>query len=207
MDFATSPVNNNTLLVTSETNSTLSKENDLKRKRNAYRRESREKRKTVVDKDKTFACMREYRKKGPDRNRKNHNAHMKKYRAPRLAFEKLLQAPRGGQLKIYGNIVNAPADVNSTISVLPRLPHESGTISVNLKRRLQYEGLPLSLNVRPHKVLQLAPWLLNNGSLYKGEGITLNHNFTVNTSGFFWISVTMRSLKILHRLSIVSKCY
>ena len=25
--------------------------------------------------------MREYRKKGPDRNRKNHNAHMKKYRA------------------------------------------------------------------------------------------------------------------------------
>lgn len=44
-------------------------------------RENKEKRKTVGDKEKTYACMREYRKKGPDRNRKNHNAHMKKYRA------------------------------------------------------------------------------------------------------------------------------
>ena len=102
--------------------------------------------------------------------------------APRIAFEKLLQAPRGGQLKIYGNIVNVPADVNSTISVLPRLPHESGTISVNLKRRLQYKGSSLSLNVRPHKVLQAAHWLLNNSSLYRDEGITLNHNFTLSTS-------------------------
>lgn len=102
--------------------------------------------------------------------------------APRIAFEKLLQAPRGGQLKIYGNIVNVPADVNSTISVLPRLPHESGTISVNLKRRLQYKGSTLSLNVRPHKVLQAAHWLLNNSSLYRDEGITLNHNFTLSTS-------------------------
>lgn len=102
--------------------------------------------------------------------------------APRLAFEKLLRAPRGGQLKIYGNVVNVPADVNSTISVLPRLPHGIGTISVNLKRRLQYKGSALSLNVRPHKVLQATHWLLNNNSLYRDEGITLNHNFTVTTS-------------------------
>ena len=36
--------------------------------------------------------------------------------APRLAFQKIFQAPRGGQLKITGNIVNVPADVNSTVS-------------------------------------------------------------------------------------------
>ena len=47
-----------------------------------------------------------------------------------------MQTPRGGLLKIYGNIVNVPADVNSSNSVLPRLPHESGAISVNVKRRL-----------------------------------------------------------------------
>lgn len=76
-----------------------------------------------------------------------------------------MQAPRGRQLKIHGNIVNVPADVKSTISVLPRLPHESRTISVNLKRRLQYKGSVLSLNVRPHNVLQAARWLLNNSSL------------------------------------------
>ena len=33
--------------------------------------------------------------------------------APRLAFQKIFQAPRGGQLKIAGNVVNVPADVNS----------------------------------------------------------------------------------------------
>lgn len=70
----------------------------------------------------------------------------------RLAFQKLMQVPKGGLLKINGNIVNIPADVNTTINMLPRLPHENGTINVNLKRRLQYEGSALSLNVRPHTI-------------------------------------------------------
>ena len=52
--------------------------------------------------------------------------------APRLAFQKIFQAPRGGQLKITGNIVNIPADVNSTVNMLPRLPDEIGTIKLNL---------------------------------------------------------------------------
>ena len=68
--------------------------------------------------------------------------------APRLAFQKLLQAPRGNQLKIKGNIVNVPADANSTVNMLPRLPQESGTIKIQLKRRLEYKSSALSLNVR-----------------------------------------------------------
>lgn len=102
--------------------------------------------------------------------------------APRLAFQKLMQAPRGGQLKINGNIVNVPADVNTTISMLPRLPNENGTININLKRKLQYKGSALSLNVRPHKVFQAAHWLLNNSSLYREEDITLNQNWIQNSS-------------------------
>ena len=39
--------------------------------------------------------------------------------APRIAFQKLMQAPRGRQLKINGNIVNVPADVTHTVSILP----------------------------------------------------------------------------------------
>ena len=35
--------------------------------------------------------------------------------APRLAFQKIYQAPRSGQFKITGNVVNVPADVNSTV--------------------------------------------------------------------------------------------
>ena len=59
---------------------------------------------------------------------------------PRIAFQKLMQAPRGKQLKINGNIVNVPADVANTVSMLPSLPSETSTIKVNLKRRLQYKS-------------------------------------------------------------------
>ena len=41
--------------------------------------------------------------------------------APRLAFQKLLQAPRGNQLKVKGNVVNVPANVNNTVNMLLRL--------------------------------------------------------------------------------------
>ena len=94
--------------------------------------------------------------------------------APRIAFQKLMQAPRGRQVKIHGNIVNVPADVTNTVSMLPRLPSEAGTIKVNLKRKLQYKSSALSLNVRPHKVVEAADWLMSNSSLYKDEGISFN---------------------------------
>ena len=71
--------------------------------------------------------------------------------APRLAFQKLMEAPRGQQLKIHGNIVNVPADVANTVSSLPRLPNETGTIKVKLKRNLLYKSAALSLNIRPAK--------------------------------------------------------
>ena len=45
-----------------------------------------------------------------------------------------MQAPRGNQLKIKGNIANVPADVNNTVNVLQRLPQESETVKVQLKR-------------------------------------------------------------------------
>ena len=56
--------------------------------------------------------------------------------ASRLAFQKLMQAPRGKQFKINGNIlnvraddiVNVPADVTNSVSLLPRLPNEACTI-------------------------------------------------------------------------------
>ena len=53
--------------------------------------------------------------------------------APRLAFQNIFQAPRCGQPKITGNVVNVPADVNNTVNMLPRLSHETGTIKVQSK--------------------------------------------------------------------------
>ena len=87
-----------------------------------------------------------------------------------------MQAPRGRQFKIHGNVVNVPADVSDTVSTLPRLLTETGTIKVNLKRRLQYKSSALSLNIRPHKVVQAANWLISKSSLYRQDGITVNQN-------------------------------
>ena len=85
-----------------------------------------------------------------------------------------MQAFRGKQLRIHGNIVNVPADVASTVTMLPQLPSETATIKVNLKRKLQYKSSALSLNVRPHKVVQEADWLMRDSSLYKDEDKTIN---------------------------------
>ena len=94
--------------------------------------------------------------------------------APRLAFQKLLQAPRGNQFKTKGNVVNVPAEVNNTVNMLPQLPQESGTIKVQLKRQLEYKSSALSLNVRPNKILQAANWLATNSILYKEQGISFS---------------------------------
>ena len=88
-----------------------------------------------------------------------------------------MQAPRGKQFKINGNVVNVPADVTNTVNMLPRLPAASGTIKIQLKRRLQYKSSTLSLNVRPNKVLQAVAWLVNNSDLYREQGITLDANW------------------------------
>ena len=46
------------------------------------------------------------------------------------------ELPRGGQLHIHGNVVNVPADANSTVNVSPRSIHVSQTIPVKLKEDL-----------------------------------------------------------------------
>ena len=92
--------------------------------------------------------------------------------APRLAFQKLLQAPRGNQFKVKGNLVNVLADVNNTVNMLPRLPQESRTVQV--KRRLEYKSSALCLNVRRNKILQAANWLATNSMLYREHGISFS---------------------------------
>ena len=51
--------------------------------------------------------------------------------APRIAFQKLMQAPRGKQFKLQGNVVNVPADVTNTVTMLPRLPTIAISVSLN----------------------------------------------------------------------------
>ena len=83
-------------------------------------------------------------------------------------------------VKIYGNIVNVPANVVNAVSVLPRLGEQEGTIKVQLKRKLKYKSYILSQNIRPEKVFEVAQWLIENGSLFKQGKIVLNKKW-VNT--------------------------
>ena len=116
--------------------------------------------------------------------------------APRLAFLKLMQAPRGRQFKIHGNVVNVPAEVSETVNMLPRLPSETGTIKVNLKRRLQYKSSALSLNIRPHKVVQAANWLVTNSTLYRQEEITVNKPGEKNVHQTFYLMTEILKMKL-----------
>ena len=100
--------------------------------------------------------------------------------ATRIYFQKFMQALIGKQFKIQDNIVNVPGDVTITVSMLPWLPRETGTVKVNLKGKLQCKVSVLSLNGRPQKIVEGGIWLVNNSSLYKDEGIVFNQDWVTN---------------------------
>ena len=56
------------------------------------------------------------------------------------------------------------------------VPQESGTIKVQLKRRLQYKSSALSLNVRTYKILEAGNWLATNRALYREQGVSFSED-------------------------------
>jgi hypothetical protein len=100
--------------------------------------------------------------------------------SPRIPFMQVRELPSGGQLSIHGNVVNVPADVNSTVSVLPRPINESETIPIKLKRRLSYKHHYQFQNVRPSKVLEAARYLVETSDIFKNEGIQVLDNYVTD---------------------------
>ena len=97
--------------------------------------------------------------------------------SPRIPFMQIHELPRGGQFKIHGNVVNVPANVNSTVNVLPRSMNELQTIPVKLKRRLGYKQHYAFQTIRPLKVQKAAQYLGKNSKLFINEGIQVNDSF------------------------------
>ena len=97
--------------------------------------------------------------------------------SPRLAFMQLRELPRGGQLNLKGNVVNVPADVNTTVKQLPRMLDERETILVKLKWKLSYKHSVAFETIRPNKVLEAAKWLVENSDLFKNEGIEIDNSW------------------------------
>ena len=104
--------------------------------------------------------------------------------SPRIPFMQIRELPTGGQLSIHGNVINVPADVNSTVNVLPRPVNESQTIPIKLKRSLSYKHYYQFQSIRPSKVLEAAKYLVRTSKLFQNEGVqvanswldTLNEN-------------------------------
>ena len=94
----------------------------------------------------------------------------------RIPFMQIRQLPRGGQLSIKGN-VNVPIDIQPTINSLPRTFDKSGTISVELKKKLSYKSCDFSENVRPMAVICDLHRLMNESDLYKNSGITIDEKW------------------------------
>ena len=100
---------------------------------------------------------------------------------PRIPFIQVRELPTGGQLSILGNVVNVPAHVNSTVSVLPRPVNDTQTIPIKLKWRLGYKHHYQFQNIRPTKVLEAAQYLVRNSEMFKNEGIQVMDNYISNT--------------------------
>ena len=87
----------------------------------------------------------------------------------------------GGRLSILGgNVVNVPAEVNSTVSTLPRSIDESQIIPIKLKGRLSNKHHYQFQNVRPRKVLEAAKYLVKTSELFQNEHIKVQENWLDN---------------------------
>ena len=95
--------------------------------------------------------------------------------AVRIPFMKFHEATRGRQKFIRGNMVLVPADVDNTVSKLPRMASNDLTIKATLKRRLQYKHHVYCVNIRPQLVKDCAQ-VLASKPLYKNY-ITVDSNW------------------------------
>ena len=95
-------------------------------------------------------------------------------------YANIRELPRSQQLSIHGNVVNAPADVSSTVSTLPGSIDESKTIPMKLKGRLNYKHHYQFQNVRPRKVLEAAKFLVKRRELFQNEHIKAQENWLDN---------------------------
>ncbi|XP_071176458.1 uncharacterized protein [Mytilus edulis] len=95
----------------------------------------------------------------------------------RIPFMQIRQLPRGGQLSVKGNVVNVPVEVQPTINSLPHTIEKSGTISVKLKKKLEFKKCDFSENVRPFAVICALHYLMRTSELYKSSGIEINDDW------------------------------
>ncbi len=91
------------------------------------------------------------------------------------AFIKIIPLPKGGQMGIRGQLVCVPADLQRTADSLPWTPDVEHLIRVKLKRKVEFKGHHLFMNVSQRKIMNALIKLKEINPLYKD--VTLNENW------------------------------
>jgi len=84
------------------------------------------------------------------------------------------EAAVGKQLRIHENVVCVPADICTTVNMLPRTTSDFETVAVQLKRKSQYHHPFLTSNVRPTCIREVGMYLVEHGELFKQEKISFS---------------------------------
>ena len=128
--------------------------------------------------------------------------------SPRIPFMQIRELPSGGQLSIHGNVVNVPADVNSTVNFLPRSLKESETIPIKLKRRLNFKHHYQFQTIRPRRVIEAAKYLVQNSELFKNEGVKVGDGWlnSLNNSGECLEFIDQGEMKNVRKIDSYRDC-
>ena len=107
--------------------------------------------------------------------------HEERLIALRIPFMHIQVLPSGAQKSLRGNIINVPADIHETVNMLPRHLNESNTVTVRLKRRMQYKGVYAEYNVRPIKVLNALQYLKEHSTYYQDSRLSISKDWLTQT--------------------------
>ncbi len=110
--------------------------------------------------------------------------------SPRIPFMQIRSLGVDKQYGLIGNVVNVPINMDTSISVLPRMFDQTFTIQLMLKRMIKHKSHFIYESVRPAVCYEAAKYLIQQ-PLYKSEGVILsdcweekhteqNENFIVN---------------------------
>ena len=96
--------------------------------------------------------------------------------SPRLVFMSILRLGCDRQYGLRGSCVNVPIDVNTMVTVLPRMPDDTHTVQLQIVRRMRDQHAYAFDRVRPEVVFRAAQYLMDT-PLYQKHNIILSEEW------------------------------
>ena len=89
--------------------------------------------------------------------------------SPVIAFTRVQALPRSLMLGLHGPCVTVPADISRVTNVLPRQLDDSSLVKLKLKRKMEYKGHHLFMQISPKKVFDAIKCLKASNPDFKGK--------------------------------------